>query len=252
MVRADDGSDRIRELNALQNLRAHHGMNLHLLEFFRGELAGLGDDVFRHGELADIVQQGGGAQRFHFLFGEAQFFGDFDGINAHALQVIVRSVVLGFDGQGQSFDGAEVQRGNVFCVALFDFDLGFFSGKLGEIEMVGAVDPVNEGQNQERSLPANAFAEQADSEHHGGSNHVKGKGPEVAFGRNLVRGLAFGYGDDDGDGNGVGDKENQGGHDEKRKRARAENALQIVIGEIGEDDGVRHHAEDVEYDLNGN
>ena len=38
-------------------------MDLHLLELFRGQAAGLGDDVLGHGQLADVVQQRGGAQR---------------------------------------------------------------------------------------------------------------------------------------------------------------------------------------------
>jgi hypothetical protein len=32
-------------------------MNLHLFELFRRQPAGLGDDVFRYRQLADIVQQ---------------------------------------------------------------------------------------------------------------------------------------------------------------------------------------------------
>jgi len=61
MMRADDGHHRIREFHALQNLCAHHRMNLHLLELLRRQLAGLGDDVFGDGQLADVVQQRGGA-----------------------------------------------------------------------------------------------------------------------------------------------------------------------------------------------
>ena len=50
-----------------------------------------------------------------------QFFGYLDGIHPDPLQVIVRGVVLGFDRQRQRFDGAQVQVGHLFDVALFVF-----------------------------------------------------------------------------------------------------------------------------------
>ena len=45
-----------------QDLRAHNGMDLHLLELFGGQLAGFRNDVLGNGQLADVVQQSGGAQ----------------------------------------------------------------------------------------------------------------------------------------------------------------------------------------------
>ena len=41
VVCADDRHNRIREFDFFQNLRAHQRMDLHLLEFFRRQLAGL-------------------------------------------------------------------------------------------------------------------------------------------------------------------------------------------------------------------
>ena len=57
MMRSHDGHDRIGKRYPFENLRAHHRMDLHLFEFVVGELAGLVDDVFRYGELADVVQR---------------------------------------------------------------------------------------------------------------------------------------------------------------------------------------------------
>jgi hypothetical protein len=45
-------------------------VGFHFLELFRCQLAGLGNDMLRNGQFADIVQQGGGPQGFHFEFGE--------------------------------------------------------------------------------------------------------------------------------------------------------------------------------------
>ena len=59
MVRTDNGDHRIREMNALQYLCAHYRMDLHFLELFRRKLARLGNDVLRHSEFADVMQQCG-------------------------------------------------------------------------------------------------------------------------------------------------------------------------------------------------
>ena len=66
MMGTNDRRYRIRKLNPLQNFRSNDRMDLHLLEFFRSQPAGLGNNVFRHGQLADIVKNGGGLNRFQF------------------------------------------------------------------------------------------------------------------------------------------------------------------------------------------
>ena len=141
MVRANDGRDRIGERDALQDFGAHQRVDLHLLEFFRGQAPGLVDDVFGNRQLADVVQQRSRAQRFDFGFGKSQFLRDLNREYAHALQVLVRGVVLGFDGQRKGLDGAQVQRGDLFGVAFFDFDLPLFRRQLGEIEMIRSDRP---------------------------------------------------------------------------------------------------------------
>ena len=47
---------RVGKADALENLRPNHGMDFHLFEFFRGETAGFGNDVFGNSQLADVVQ----------------------------------------------------------------------------------------------------------------------------------------------------------------------------------------------------
>ena len=56
MVRSHNWNYRIWKLHSFQNLCAYKRVNLHLFEFFRSELAGLGDDVFRHRKFANVVQ----------------------------------------------------------------------------------------------------------------------------------------------------------------------------------------------------
>jgi hypothetical protein len=104
----------------LQDFGAHQRVDLHLLEFFRSQASGLVDDVFGNRQLADVVQQGGRAQRFDFVFRKTQFLRDLNREYAHALQVPVRGMVLGFDGKREALDGPQVQRGSLFGVAFFD------------------------------------------------------------------------------------------------------------------------------------
>ncbi len=84
-------------------------MDLHLVEFFRRQAAGLGNDMLGHREFADIVQYGRGLQGLFLFARQTEFTGKFPRIDLHPRQVIVSGVVLGFDRQGQRFDGAQVQ-----------------------------------------------------------------------------------------------------------------------------------------------
>src|SRR5438445_1404664 len=104
MVRADNGNDRVWEVHLFENLRAHDGMDLHLLEFFGRELTGLRNDVLWYGQLADVVENGSGAQSFSFVFAEAKFAGKFDGIDANALEVVTGGLSLGLGGERESVD----------------------------------------------------------------------------------------------------------------------------------------------------
>src|SRR5215207_2972291 len=57
VVIADDVFDRVRKVDALENVAAHRWVNLHLREFCFGEFARLVQYVLRNGELTDIVKQ---------------------------------------------------------------------------------------------------------------------------------------------------------------------------------------------------
>ena len=88
VVRADDRNHRIGEFDLFQNFRPHQRMDLHLLEFFRRQPAGLGNDVLGHRQFADIVQQRRRLQSVQFLLAQTDFLADLGGINPHALQMI--------------------------------------------------------------------------------------------------------------------------------------------------------------------
>ena len=227
-------------------------MDLHLLDFFRSQAARLIDDVLGNRELANVVQQRGGAQGFDFVFRQAQFFGDFDSEHTHTLEMFMRRMILSLDRERQALDGAQVERGHILGVLFFDLDLFLFRRQLGQIEVIGAVDPIDERQNKERRLPSHLFAEEADRENDGRAHHVEGERPEMAFGPDLMRRLVFRDRNDDGHWNRIRQEKDQRGDDQKRKRSGAEHALQRMIGEIREDDGIRHHAEYVEKNFKRN
>src|SRR5262245_52147973 len=54
---SNERSDRAGERNRTDDLSADLRVHLHLLPFVRRQWAGLGENVLRHGELADVVQQ---------------------------------------------------------------------------------------------------------------------------------------------------------------------------------------------------
>ena len=113
-------------------------MNLHLLELFRSQPAGFRNDMFGHGQLANVMQQRGRVQGLQLRPLHAQFFGNLDGVYTHPLQVIVRGLILGFNGQGQGFNGSKMQIRHFF-------DMPFFIFQLSEIETVRTVDQINGG-----------------------------------------------------------------------------------------------------------
>ena len=103
--------------------------------------------MLRHREFANVVQQRGGVQGFHFSRSHGQLFCHFDGVHPHSLQVVVSSVILGLDSQSQRLNGSQVKVCHFLHVALLIF-------QFAQIETIRTVDQVNNGHYQQRSLPA--------------------------------------------------------------------------------------------------
>jgi hypothetical protein len=118
-------------------------MDFHLLELFRREPAGLVDDVIRHRQLADVVQQGRGAKSIHVLLVQFQFLGYLHGIGAHAVQVLVGGVILGVDGQGQRLDGAQVERADLLPRGAFRFPPGALRSRNASSRLPDGPDTVD-------------------------------------------------------------------------------------------------------------
>ncbi len=174
MMRPHDGSHRVGKAHALQDFGAHHRVDLHLLELFAGQFSRFRDDVLRHRQLSDVVQHRGRAQRLQLRFVQAQFLADLHRVGLHPLQMIVRGVVLGLNGQGKSFNGSQMQRGHLFGVLLLVFHAS-------QIEVIGAVDQIHDGDGQQCGLPTEMAIDGAGRAHDDRAQQIVGERPDVAF-----------------------------------------------------------------------
>ncbi|HSW51204.1 MAG TPA: hypothetical protein VLH09_13560, partial [Bryobacteraceae bacterium] len=96
-MRAHNRRHGIWELDLLYQFGAHHGVGFHLLELLPGKFAGLGNDVFRHGHLSDVVEHRRGIQRLQFGVAPPQFPAQGQCVDLDARQVVMRVLVLRLD-----------------------------------------------------------------------------------------------------------------------------------------------------------
>ena len=127
-----------------------------------------------HRQLANVVEQRGSPQGFELVGIEIQTLGQFDGVDPHPLQMIVRGMVFGFNSQGQRLDGPQVESGHFFHVALFVF-------QLAQVEPVRTIDHKHGRQRQQGSLPVHFLVHPAHHSGDGSTYKVIRKRPEIAF-----------------------------------------------------------------------
>ncbi len=142
-----DGDNGVWEFNAIENFGSHDRMDFHFLELFRSKVPRLGKNVFGHRQLADVVQHGRGANGVQLGFIQPKFLGDLDRIDLDPAQMIVRGVILCFDRQGERFDGAQMQGCNFLGVLLLRC-------QTAQVGLIGAVNPIDDGEGQKTELPA--------------------------------------------------------------------------------------------------
>src|SRR5229473_1728351 len=195
-MRAHDGHDGIRELDAIQYLRAHDRVNLHLLELFSCEAPRLRENVLGNSELTDVVQHGGRANGIQLSFVQPEFLGNLDRINLYPAQVIVCGVILRFNRKGKRLDGAQVKRSNFLGVFLLRLEAA-------QVGPVGAIDPINDGEREKTKLPADQPIDGAYSTSNQRAKQVIGEGPQIAFLPDVDRVAIFRHGNDARDRNGI-------------------------------------------------
>ena len=99
MVRHNRIGNRIREFDIRDDLGTEPRMQAHFLHFLRGERSGLVENVFRNGQLADIVKQRRRGNRFDFPLIQMHPFRDRSRIPLHALNVPVGVSVSRINGE---------------------------------------------------------------------------------------------------------------------------------------------------------
>ena len=116
----------------LQNFGSDDRMNLHLFEFLGRQLARFRKNVLRHSELSDVMQEGCRPQGVQLRVAQAHLFGNLDRIVLNAAEMIMGGLVLGFDGQGECFNGTDVKSVHLSYVNFFHFQPAY-------IEPIGAI-----------------------------------------------------------------------------------------------------------------
>ena len=87
-------------------------------------------------------------QRFNLVRIESQLFGQLNRIDLHPAGMPGHGLILGFDRQGKDFDGAAMERGYLFGVGARLLGLLLFVFQAIHVLAVGAVDDIEDGQEQ--------------------------------------------------------------------------------------------------------
>ena len=96
------------ERHALQNVGADTRMDLDAFEFLRRQGIGLGQDVFGHRHVADVMQQRRGPHGLHLGVAQPGRLGEHGGVLLDRSNVLRCAARLGFDRQGKRFDGRQL------------------------------------------------------------------------------------------------------------------------------------------------
>src|SRR5690349_23240719 len=101
--------------------------------------------------------------------------------------MVVRGVILRFDGEGKRLNGAQMKRGNFFSVF-------FLRRKTGQVSLIRAVNPVNDGKRYETELPANLVVDGAHATGDQRPEQIIGERPQITLFPNVDRIPALGHG----------------------------------------------------------
>ena len=141
--------------------------------------------MLRHRQFADIVQQRRRFERLHLERRKIQFLAHRQRVNLHSLQVLVRRLVLGLDGQRQRFNRPQVKRRHTLRLVLLRL-------QSIQVQLVGPEYHQDDRDNQKRHLPAHPVRQRVVHRRHAGPQQIVGEAPEVAIAPHADQRLAFG------------------------------------------------------------
>ena len=145
------------------------------------------------------MQQRRGPQRLQLRLVEAEVFGDLERVSFDARQVIVRGLILSFDGDCQGLDGAAMQSGNFFGVRALILRAFFRFLQPADVQTVGAVDHVEDRHQQQTGLPSRLALGDGDDPGRGCAYQIIRKSPEVGIAPHLPDVFLFRQCDHSGD-----------------------------------------------------
>ena len=145
VVAQDERRHGIGERHAADDFGAHLRVNSDLLEFFLRERPGLREDVLRHGELADVVEEGRRLHALNLGLRHAERRRDAGGVDLHAANVRLRGLILGIDREGERFDRRQVKIRDLLDMPLLVLNAT-------EVDLIGAVNEVDR-RRKERGHP---------------------------------------------------------------------------------------------------
>jgi hypothetical protein len=188
MMRAHDGSHGIGKSHAFEDICADSRVNLHLLEFFRSETPRFVDDVIGNRQFADVVQQRRGPNSIHVLLAEREFLSDLDGIGSHAMQMLVRGVILGVNCQRKALDGAQMEGAHLFHMASLSLHLLLFNLKAlllilqpAQVKAIRPVDDIHDRHDKKGILPTDIPVAEVNDADQGSPGQVIRQSPEISL-----------------------------------------------------------------------
>ena len=115
MIRASSG------MSVHQHRTAHRWVDQHLAVLGLRQRTRLLEQAAAHGDLAEVVEEGGAAQPHDLLLGEPHLLADRDRVGRHVLGVVARVEVLSIDGRDER---VEVREHPCLVRAPIDHHLG--------------------------------------------------------------------------------------------------------------------------------
>jgi hypothetical protein len=118
VVILNERCDGVRKGDSRDDIRTDLRMCLYLLELFGGQRSRLREDVLRHSELADVVQQRRRTHRLGLAGRHAELSSHCRRVKLHAADMVLGRSVLCVDRARERFDRRQVQFGQLLSASL--------------------------------------------------------------------------------------------------------------------------------------
>src|SRR6266852_7825413 len=115
-----------------------------------------------------------------------------------------------------------MKRGNFLGVLLLRLEVA-------QVGLVGAIDPINDGEGQKTEFPADQPIDSAHSTSNQRTEQVIGEGPQITFLPDVDGITSLGHGDDAGDGDGIEGEVGRRGRSHQEWPAKSETCGEFAM-----------------------